>query len=60
MDFRKLPDPAFSQRGVDVLASKDIYGIQLVSAKVLTPKDPFDEPRDFWFVHVWNSDSTFS
>jgi len=54
VDFHELPDPVFSRQVVDVLAPMDIYGIQLVPAKVRNPKDPFDEPRDYWFMHVWN------
>lgn len=53
-DFHKLPDPVVSKCVVDVLAPMDIYGIQLVPAKVRNPKDPFSEPRDYWFIHVWN------
>jgi len=54
VDFHALPDPVFSRRVVNVLVPMDIYGIQLVPAKVRNPKDPFDEPRDYWFMHVWN------
>jgi hypothetical protein len=54
VDFHELPDPVFSRRVVDVLAPMDVYGIQLIPAKVRNPKDPYDDPRDYWFMHVWN------
>lgn len=54
VDFHELPDPVLSHRVVKALVPMDVYGIQLVPAKVRNPKDPFDEPRDYWFMHVWN------
>jgi hypothetical protein len=54
VDFHKLPEPVFSQRVVNALAPMDIYGIQLVPAKVRNPKAPLEGERDYWFMHVWN------
>lgn len=54
VDFHEMPTPVVSKRIFDVLKPMDIYGIQLVPAKVRNPKDPFDKPRDYWFMHVWN------
>jgi hypothetical protein len=54
VDYHKLPDPVLSQRVADVLAPMNIYGIQLVPAKVRNPQDPLDDPRDYFFMHVWN------
>ncbi|MEM9101625.1 MAG: DUF1629 domain-containing protein [Pseudomonadota bacterium] len=55
VDFHKLPDPVFSKRIMDVLAPMHLYGTQLIPAKVRNPNGgPFDEPRDYWFMHVWN------
>ncbi|MCP4486749.1 MAG: hypothetical protein GY820_05430 [Gammaproteobacteria bacterium] len=54
VDYHVAPHPVVSARIFDVLASMDIYGIQLVPAKVRNPKDPFSEIKDYWFIHVWN------
>jgi hypothetical protein len=54
VDYHKLPDPVLSQRVADVLAPMNIYGIQLVPAKVRNPKDPSDGPHEYWLMHVWN------
>ncbi|MCP4491871.1 MAG: hypothetical protein GY820_31890 [Gammaproteobacteria bacterium] len=54
VDYHKAPAPVVSKRIADVLAPMDIYGIQLVQAKVRNPKDPFSEIRDYWLIHVWN------
>lgn len=54
VDFHENPEPIFSQRVIDVLPPVDIYGIQLVPAKVRNPRAPSDEPHDYWFMHVWN------
>ncbi|MEM9103533.1 MAG: DUF1629 domain-containing protein [Pseudomonadota bacterium] len=56
VDFHEMPDPVFSKRIVEVLAPMHLYGIQLLPAKVRNPNGgPFDEPRHYWFMHVWNS-----
>ncbi len=55
VDYHSNPtNPVVSNRIADVLAPMDIYGIQLVPAKVRNPKDPFSEIKDYWFIHVWN------
>ncbi len=56
VDYHVAPEPIVSKRIVDVLSPMDIYGIQLVPAKVRNPKDksPFAEVKDYWFMHVWN------
>ncbi len=54
VDFHEMPDPVLSQRIVDVLRPMDIYGIQLVPAKVRNPIAPNDELQDYWFMHIWN------
>ncbi|SHO57957.1 imm11 family protein [Vibrio quintilis] len=54
-DFHKLPAPVFSQRIANMLTQMDIYGVQLVPAKVRNTKEaPSVEPHDYWFMHVWN------
>jgi len=55
VDYHEMPEPVVSQRIADALIPLDIYGIQLVPAKVRNPKDPFSEPHDYWFIHIWNS-----
>ncbi len=54
VDFHEMPEPVLSQRIVDVLMPMDIYGVQLVPAKVRTPQAPSDEVQDYWFMHIWN------
>lgn len=54
VDFHEMPAPVVSTSIYDVLAPMNIYGIQWVPAKVRNPQDPNDEPRDYWFMHVWN------
>jgi len=56
VDYHEVPAPVVSKRIADVLFPMDIYGIQLVPAKVRNPKDksPFAEVKDYWFIHVWN------
>ncbi|MEM9102366.1 MAG: DUF1629 domain-containing protein [Pseudomonadota bacterium] len=54
VDFHRLPACVFSKRITDVLKPMQLYGIQLVPAKVRNPKGLSDEPRDYWFMHVWN------
>ncbi len=57
VDYHSLPtSPVVSKVIADILEPMDIYGIQLVPAKVRNPKDksPFAEVKDYWFIHVWN------
>ncbi len=56
VDFHKAPEPIVSKRFAEVLYHMKIFGIQIVPAKVQNPldKDPFAEPKDYWFIHVWN------
>lgn len=54
VDYHKLPGPVISKRILDALLPLDLYGVQFVPAKVRNPKDTLAEPRDYWFVHVWN------
>ncbi len=56
VDYHSSPEPIVSKRIADVLAPMDVYGVQLIPAKVRNPKDksPFAEVKDYWFMHVWN------
>lgn len=54
VDYHKAPEPIISFPLARILDKLDIYGIQLISAKVRNPKDPFSELHDYCFVHVWN------
>jgi len=54
VDYHSVPYAAVSKRIVDVLAPLDIYGIQLLPAKVRNPEDPQSKLRDYWIMHVWN------
>jgi hypothetical protein len=54
VDYHKAPDPVISLPLARVLEKLDIYGIQLIPAKVRNPKDPFSELHDYCFMHVWN------
>ncbi len=54
VDFHAMPDPVLSQRIVDVLMPMELYGVQLVPAKVRNPQAPSDEVQDYWFMHIWN------
>lgn len=54
VDFHEAPDPIISLPLARILEKLDIYGIQLIPAKVRNPKDPFSELHDYCFVHVWN------
>jgi len=54
VDYHGLPDPVVSKRIVDVLTPLDIYGIQLIPAKVRDPRSPFSDLHDYWYLHVWN------
>ncbi|MGN0920994.1 MAG: imm11 family protein [Cellvibrio sp.] len=53
-DFHRAPQPVVSLALATALEKLDIYGIQLIPAKVRNPKDPFSEPLDYIFMHVWN------
>ncbi len=53
-DYHESPAPVVSRRILDALLPLDLYGVQFVPAKVRNPRDPSSEPRDYWFVHVWN------
>lgn len=54
VDFHIVPDPVVSKRIVDALLPLNLHGVQFVPAKVRNPRDPFSEPHDYWFIHVWN------
>lgn len=54
VDYHKAPDPVISFPLAQILGKMDIYGIQLIPAKVRNPTDPFSELHDYCFVHVWN------
>jgi len=57
VDYHSLPTgPVVSKKIIDVLAPLNIYGAQLVPAKVRNPNEdtPFSEQYDYWFIHVWN------
>lgn len=54
VDFHEAPQPVISFPLARILEKLDIYGIQLIPAKVRNPKDPFSELHDYCFVHVWN------
>lgn len=57
VDYHSFPtSPVVSEIIANALSPMDIYGIQLVPAKVRNPKDksPFAEVKDYWFMHVWN------
>ncbi len=54
IDYHEASEPVVSQLIYDILAPLNIYGIQLIPAKVKNPKDPFSEYHDYWFVHIWN------
>ncbi|MCP4485831.1 MAG: hypothetical protein GY820_00665 [Gammaproteobacteria bacterium] len=47
-------NPVVSKIIIDALAPKDIYGIQLVPAKIRNPKDSSAESKSYWFMHIWN------
>ncbi len=53
-DYHHAPQPVISFPLARILEKLDIYGIQLIPAKVRNPKDPFSELHDYAFVHVWN------
>src|SRR5690606_26185128 len=53
-DFHEAPEPVISLALAEILEILDIYGIQLIPAKVRNPKDPFSELHDYCFMHVWN------
>jgi len=53
-DYHHAPQPVISFPLARILEKLDIYGIQLIPAKVRNPKDPFSELHDYCFVHVWN------
>jgi hypothetical protein len=53
-DYHSAPDSVVSHLIADVLRPLNIYGIQLVPAKVRHPKDPFCGIKVYWFVHIWN------
>jgi hypothetical protein len=54
VDYHKAPEPIISFPLARILEKLDIYGIQLIPAKVRNPKDPFSALHDYCFVHVWN------
>lgn len=54
VDFHELPEPVISPRISDVLAPLDIYGVQLVPAKVRIPGEKPPIAYDYRFVHIWN------
>jgi len=54
VDYHEAPEPVVSKKIADALHQLNIYGIQLVFAKVSNPKDPFADEKDYWFIHVWN------
>lgn len=54
VDYHKAPQPVISFAMARILEKLDVYGIQLIPAKVRNPKDPFSELHDYCFVHVWN------
>lgn len=54
VDFHEAPQPVISPLLARVLAPLDIYGIQLIPARVRNSKDPFSALHDYWFMHVWN------
>ncbi|HWV15853.1 MAG TPA: DUF1629 domain-containing protein [Cellvibrio sp.] len=54
VDFHETPEPVISFPLARILEQLDIYGIQLIPAKVRNPKDPFSTLHDYCFVHVWN------
>ena len=41
VDYHKAPEPVISPALAEILEKLDIYGIQLIPAKVRNPKDPF-------------------
>ncbi len=53
-DYHKLSGSVISKKILDVLLPLDLYGVQLIPAKVSNPHDPSAEPHDYWYVHVWN------
>lgn len=54
VDFHEAPQPVISFALARILGKLNIYGIQLIPAKVRNPKDSSEEPHDYCFVHVWN------
>lgn len=54
VDHHKAPEPLISFPLARILEKLNIYGIQLIPAKVRNPKDTSSELRDYYFVHVWN------
>jgi hypothetical protein len=54
VDYHESPSPVVSKLIVNALLPLELYGVQFVPAKVRNPRDPFSEPRDYWFIHVWN------
>lgn len=53
-DFHVSPKPLISERLAKLLASLNIYGIQLLPAKVADANNPFPNPKDYYFLHVFN------
>lgn len=54
VDFHKAPEPVISLSLARILEKLKVFGIQLISAKVRNPKDPFSDLHDYYFMHVWN------
>jgi hypothetical protein len=54
VDYHSCPESVVSSVIADVLRPLNIFGIQLVPAKVRHPNDPFCGIKVYWFIHVWN------
>lgn len=54
VDFHEAPEPIISFALARILEKLNIYGVQLIPAKVRNSQDPFSEVHDYCFMHVWN------
>ena len=50
VDYHSLPKPVVSEKINNILEAMEIYGIQLLPAKVKVNNDELD----YWFVHIFN------
>lgn len=50
----KYPAPVLSPRLAEAVRAMDLYGIELVPAVVRHTEDPSCEPKDYYFLYVWN------
>ena len=54
VDFHKTPEPVVSEKISTLLMPLNIYGVQLLPAKVRDSNNKDVEVKDYIFMHVWN------